>query len=338
LKKISTGQIDIVVGTIALLHHDVKFSKLGLVVIDEQHKFGVHQRAKLRKGTTPHCLVMTATPIPRTLAMTAFGDLDVSVIKHSPPGRGKVVTRQVEPQDRTKAYEFIRQRLEAGKQAYFVFPRISGSDEKAHLKAAMEGYHFLRSSVFPEFTVELLHGQMPSQKKQAVMANFRRGKIKVLVSTVVIEVGLDVPNATVMVIESADNFGLAQLHQLRGRIGRGQDKSYCFLFDSATDAEDRNHTARSRLKIMTKSNDGFEIAEHDLRMRGPGELFSARQHGLPDLKIANIVDDYELLVMARKKAFELVNRDPALSTQENSNIRRALLRKFGKTLGLADIA
>ncbi len=338
LKRISTGKIDIVVGTIALLHHDVKFSRLGLVVIDEQHKFGVHQRAKLRKDTTPHCLVMTATPIPRTLAMTAFGDLDVSIIKHSPPGRGKVITRQIEPQDRTKAYEFIRQRLEAGKQAYFVFPRISGDgggagDEKTHLKAATDGYKFLQNSIFTEFTVGLLHGQFSSQKKQAVMADFRRCKINVLVSTVVIEVGVDVPNATVMVIEAADNFGLAQLHQLRGRIGRGQDKAYCFLF-----AEGPNHTAKSRLEIMTKSNDGFEIAEHDLRMRGPGELFSTRQHGLPDLKIANIVDDFELLVMARKNAFKLVNQDPILSSANHRNIRKALLQKFGKTLGLADIA
>jgi ATP-dependent DNA helicase RecG len=333
LKRISTGRINIVVGTIALLHHDVQFDRLGLVVIDEQHKFGVHQRAKLRKDTTPHCLVMTATPIPRTLAMTAFGDLDVSIIKHSPPGRGKVVTRRVEPQNRQKAYEFIRQHLQAGKQAYFVFPRIAGTDEEAHLKAAIEGHKILQNVVFPEFSVGLLHGRMSSQKKQTVMTDFRRGKIKVLVSTVVVEVGLDVPNATIMVIEAADNFGLAQLHQLRGRIGRGQDKAYCLLF-----AEGRNDSARSRLEIMTKSNDGFEIAEHDLRMRGPGELFSTRQHGLPDLKIANIVDDFELLVMARKNAFELVNQDSTLSSENHRNIRTALLQKFGRTLGLADIA
>jgi len=335
LKRISTGQIDIVVGTIALLHHDVQFGRLGLVVIDEQHKFGVHQRARLRKDTTPHCLVMTATPIPRTLAMTAFGDLDVSIIKHSPPGRGKVVTRWVEPSNRLKTYEFIRQQLQTGRQAYFIFPRIAGGDEEADLKAAMEGHKVLQSSVFPEFTVVLLHGQMSSQKKQTVMADFRRGKIKVLVSTVVVEVGLDVPNATVMVIEAADNFGLAQLHQLRGRIGRGQDKAYCFLF---TEGRNQTQTARNRLEIMTKSNDGFEIAEHDLRMRGPGDLFSARQHGLPDLKIANIVDDFELLVMARKNAFELINRDPMLSSANNRGIRTALLQKFGRTLGLADIA
>ncbi len=339
MKQIRTSRVDIVVGTIAILHHDVRFSKLGLVVIDEQHKFGVHQRAKLRKDTTPHCLVMTATPIPRTLAMTAFGDLDVSIIKHPPPGRGKVVTRLVEPYNRAKAYEFIREHLKAGKQAYFVFPRISGDeDEKAHLKAAIDGYKFLQSSVFPEFSVELLHGQMSSQKKQAIMADFRRNKIKVLVSTIVVEVGLDVPNATIMVIEAAENFGLAQLHQLRGRISRGQDKAYCFLFGHATGVEGRNQTAKKRLEIMTRSNDGFEIAEHDLRMRGPGELFSTRQHGLPDLKIANIVDDFELLVMARKNAFELVNQDPTLSAANHKNIRSALLQKFGRTLGLADIA
>jgi ATP-dependent DNA helicase RecG len=338
LKRISTGRIDIVVGTIALLHHDVRFGRLGLVVIDEQHKFGVHQRARLRKDTTPHCLVMTATPIPRTLAMTAFGDLDVSIIKHSPPGRGKVVTRWVEPYNRLKAYEFIRQQLQAGRQAYFVFPRIAGGDEEAELKAAVEGHKVLQSSVFPEFTVQLLHGRLSSQKKQTIMTEFRRGKIKVLVSTVVVEVGLDVPNATVMVIEAADNFGLAQLHQLRGRIGRGQDEAYCFLFGSATGAQGHKQAASSRLEIMTKSNDGFEIAEHDLRMRGPGELFSARQHGLPDLKIANIVDDFELLVMARKNAFELISSDPMLSAADNRAVRTALLQKFGGTLGLADIA
>jgi ATP-dependent DNA helicase RecG len=356
LKQIKNGEIDIVVGTVALLEKDIKFKKLGLAVIDEQHKFGVHQRAELRKDGTPHCLVMTATPIPRTLAMTVFGDLDVSIIRHCPPGRGKVVTRWVAPEDRAKAYDFIRERLRAGKQAYFVFPRITGvvdstsspREDEGDVKAATEGWKSLSKEVFPEFKVELLHGRMNSETKQKIMAEFRKGKIDALVATVVIEVGVDIPNATIMVIEGAGRFGLAQLHQLRGRIGRGTDKSFCFLFSdtvrlrspqaekSSSDAEDE--VAKSRLEMMERSNDGFEIAEHDLKLRGPGELFSTRQHGLPDLKIANIIDDYDLLVMARRDAFELVSADPMLTSPLRRNIRQALITKFGDSLGLADVA
>jgi ATP-dependent DNA helicase RecG len=340
LKQIKNGEIDIVVGTVALLEKDIEFKKLGLAVIDEQHKFGVHQRAELRKDGTPHCLVMTATPIPRTLAMTVFGDLDVSIIRHCPPGRGEVVTRWVAPDDRGKAYEFIRERLRAGKQAYFVFPRITGVEDEGDVKAATDGWKSLSKEVFPEFKVELLHGRMSSETKQRIMAEFRKGKIDALVATVVIEVGVDIPNATIMVIEGADRFGLAQLHQLRGRIGRGTDKSFCFLFadieKSDSDAEDE--VAKSRLEMMERSNDGFEIAEHDLKLRGPGELFSTRQHGLPDLKIANIIEDYDLLVMARRSAFELVSADPMLTSPLRRNIRQALLTKFGDSLGLADVA
>jgi ATP-dependent DNA helicase RecG len=333
LNTIRSGEIDIVIGTVALLQADIEFQNLGLVVIDEQHKFGVSQRAQLRKQTTPHCLVMTATPIPRTLAMTAFGDLDVSIIRHSPPGRGTVVTRWVSRRDRQKAYEFIRERLKARKQAYFVYPRITAVEQDSDVKAATDEWEQLSKQVFPEFKVGLLHGRMPSAKKQQIMSDFRRGKINLLVSTIVVEVGVDVPNATIMVIEGSDRFGLAQLHQLRGRIGRSDAKSYCFLF-----AETDNETAKSRLEVMTRSNDGFEIAEHDLRLRGPGEMFSTRQHGLPDLKIANIVDDFDLLVMARRNAFEMVSNDPMLRQPEHRNIRRALLAKFGDAIGLADIA
>ena len=333
LGQIKEGQIDIVVGTVALLQKDIEFKSLALVVIDEQHKFGVEQRSELRKDSGPHCLVMTATPIPRTLAMTAFGDLDVSIIKHKPPGRGQVVTRLVDRKDQGKTEEFIRERLRAGKQAYFVYPRIANMEGDSDIKAATDEWENLSKNVFGEFEVALLHGRMTSKEKKRVMDGFRKGKINALVSTVVIEVGVDVPNATIMVIEDANHFGLAQLHQLRGRIGRGQAKSFCFLF-----ADTDNEVAQSRLDVMARTNDGFEIAEHDLKLRGPGELFSTRQHGLPDMKIANIIDDYELLVMARKNAFKFVEKDPMLRNNENRNILKEIVSKFGSSLGLADIA
>jgi len=334
LDKISDGSMDIVVGTHALIEKDVEFASLGLVIIDEQHKFGVHQRALLRKGKTPHCLVMTATPIPRTLTMTVFGDLDVSVIRHSPPGRGEVITRQVRPKDRSAALEFIRKHLSAGRQAYFVYPRIDSEvlPENGDVKAAVDEHRLLSKKVFPEFNAALLHGRMPAEQKKNIMNDFRAGKINLLVSTIVIEVGIDVPNATIMVIENAERFGLAQLHQLRGRIGRGSARSYCLLFSCTEDPD-----AQSRLEIMTRSRDGFEIAEHDLRLRGPGELFSARQHGITDLKIADIVQDFDLLCLARRDAFAMLEKDPSLADSQHAPLRKALIDRFGTTLGLVDV-
>jgi ATP-dependent DNA helicase RecG len=267
--------------------------------------------------------------------MTAFGDLDVSVIRHGPPGRGEVITRQVHPKDRPAALEFIRKQLRAGRQAYFVYPRIDAetSAELANgdVKAAVDEHRALKA-VFAEYNVALLHGQMEARQKEQTMADFRAGKIQALVSTVVIEVGVDVPNATMMVIENAEMFGLAQLHQLRGRIGRGANKSYCFLFSQSED-----ETAIARLDIMTRSNDGFDIAEQDLCLRGPGELFSARQHGLGDLKIASIVDDFDLLNLARRDAFEMIKDDPSLNKNQNAALRKTLIDKFGSSLGLVDI-
>jgi len=335
VRQIQNGKADIVVGTVALIQEDVDFANLALVIIDEQHKFGVHQRAMLRKGKSPHCLVMTATPIPRTLTMTAFGDLDVSTIRHSPPGRGEVITRQARAKNRDAALDFIRKQLRAGRQAYFVYPRIDAetSSESANgdVKAATDEHRTL-SRVFPEYNVALLHGQMETRQKEQTMADFRAGKIQAMVSTVVIEVGIDVPNATIMVIENAERFELAQLHQLRGRIGRGANKSYCFLFSQSDD-----ETAMARLDIMTRSNDGFEIAEQDLRLRGPGELFSTRQHGLGDLKIANIIDDFDLLNLARRDAFEMIKDDPSLNDPQNAALRKTLIDKFGTSLGLVDV-
>ncbi|MBN1765500.1 MAG: ATP-dependent DNA helicase RecG [Sedimentisphaerales bacterium] len=342
--QIAQGQIDIVVGTQALLQSDVTFKNLALVVVDEQHKFGVRQRKIIRsKDIAPHYLVMTATPIPRTLAMTVFGDLDVSTIEHPPPGRQPVDTRWIAPDKLPQAYEFIRSRVKQGDQAYFVYPRVQ--EEAAisenepddvlspfgQIKAAVAEHQKLQQEVFPELNVGLIHGQLDRQTKQQTMEEFRAGRLHILVATVVIEVGVDVPDATIMVIEHADRFGLAQLHQLRGRIGRGSRQSYCLLFGRAATEQ-----AQQRLEIMTQTTDGFRIAEEDLRLRGPGQFFGTAQHGLPELKIADLINDFDLLRMASRDAFNLADQDPELKNPDHQILRQTLQIKFGPNLTLID--
>jgi ATP-dependent DNA helicase RecG len=338
LRRIRRGEADIVVGTHALIQQDVAFHRLGLVVVDEQHKFGVLQRAEAkwwtgvdRPDAEPHYLVMTATPIPRTLALTVFGDLDISTIDEMPPGRTPVETWAVAPDERRKAYEFVRRELRAGRQAFVVYPLVEES-ETLEVRAATEEAERLGRDVFGEFEVGLLHGRMKPEEKEAVMDRFRRGEVQVLVSTLVIEVGVDVPNATVMVIEHAERFGLSQLHQLRGRIGRGAEKSTCLLL-----AEPKTEEAEQRITVMCETTDGFRIAEEDLRLRGPGEFFGTRQHGMPDLAIGNIVEDYDLLRLARNEALEWMQRDPDLSAPESRGVRRALAKRFRETLRLIEV-
>lgn len=300
---LKSGEIDIVVGTHALIQEAVEFHKLGLAVIDEQHRFGVMQRAEIRRrGINPDVLVVTATPIPRSLAMTVYGDLEVSIIDELPPGRTPVKTYVRGDDRREKIYEFIRQQLQAGRQAYVVYPIIEES-EKLDLRNATEMYENLRGEIFPEFKVGLLHGKMKPDEKEAVMSDFSANKIQILVATTVIEVGVDVPNASVMLIEHAERFGLSQLHQLRGRVGRGAAESYCILLAQFSKTKE----AKERLKIMEETTDGFKIAEKDLEIRGPGELMGTRQSGLPEFRIANIIRDQKILEAAKGEANYMLN-------------------------------
>jgi ATP-dependent DNA helicase RecG len=306
-QDLSSGQIHVAIGTHALIQDEVEFQKLGFVIIDEQHRFGVKQRARLKaKGTNPELLTMTATPIPRTLALTLHGDLDVSEIDELPPGRKPIETKLIGGGEKRQLHQFIREQIAFGRQAYIVFPLIEES-ETLSAKAATIEFEKLRNAIFPEISIGLMHGKLKPQEKDEVMEAFRAGEYKILVSTTVIEVGVDVPNATVMVIENADRFGLAQLHQLRGRVGRGGEKSYCFLV-----ADSRSEQTRQRLGIMTQTNDGFVIAEKDLELRGPGEFLGVRQSGMPDLALANIVDDAKILELARNVALEIIKEDPEL--------------------------
>jgi ATP-dependent DNA helicase RecG len=305
-KLLAEGLLKVAVGTHALIEEDVQFQNLGLAIVDEQHRFGVMQRLRfIEKGRHPDVLVMTATPIPRTLALTLYGDLDISVIDELPPGRKPIVTRHVTEDRIEQVWSFLKQQIRAGRQAYVVYPVIEESETQA-VKAAEKMYRHLSQEVFPDLAIGLLHGRLPTEEKEAVMERFKQGQISVLVSTTVIEVGIDVPNASVMVIEQAERFGLAQLHQLRGRVGRGAAQSYCLLVTTKL-----NDTGRERIRTMTDSNDGFYIAEMDLKLRGPGEFFGTRQSGLPALRIANILRDAEVLELARREAAEFLGNPPS---------------------------
>ncbi|MFN3322451.1 MAG: ATP-dependent DNA helicase RecG [Bryobacteraceae bacterium] len=325
-KLLAAGLVKLAVGTHALLEEDVEFQRLGLAIVDEQHRFGVLQRLRLfEKGRHPDVLVMTATPIPRTLALTIYGDLDTSVIDELPPGRKPVVTKHVTEERVEQVYSFLKREVDAGRQAYVVYPVIEESEAQA-MKAAQKMYQHLSEEVFPGLRVGLLHGRLGTEEKERVMEAFKKGEIQLLVSTTVIEVGVDVPNAAVMVIEQAERFGLAQLHQLRGRVGRGAAQSYCILVTGKL-----NDAGRERIRTMVESNDGFHIAEMDLRLRGPGEFFGTKQSGLPTLRIGNIVRDKELLESARSEATTFIANPPTEEARDQAlrHIRTHWQRRYG---------
>ncbi|HHP7230305.1 MAG TPA: ATP-dependent DNA helicase RecG [Xenococcaceae cyanobacterium] len=324
--QLATGELPLLVGTHALIQDPVNFSRLGLVVIDEQHRFGVHQRAKLlAKGQSPHVLSMTATPIPRTLALTLHGDLDVSQIDELPPGRQPIKTYVKTGRDRKLVYDLMRREIAQGRQAYIIFPLVEES-EKLDLRAAVEEHQRLSETIFPEFNIGLLHGRMSSADKDAALTAFREQKTQIIVSTTVIEVGVDVPNATVMVIEHGERFGLSQLHQLRGRVGRGQHKSYCFLMSGS-----KSQDAKQRLSVLEQSQDGFFISEMDMRFRGPGEVLGTRQSGLPDFALASLVEDQEVLNLAREAAENLILQDRSLSNYPQ--LKQELTIRYQKLMG-----
>jgi len=331
LTGLAAGEIDVVVGTQALIQDGVQFAKLALVVIDEQHKFGVKQRAVLRgAGLQPHYLVMTATPIPRTISMTQFGDLDVSTLRESPPGRKGVKTYLVPEEKREAWWDFFRSKLREGRQGYVVTPRVEQAEDNP--ASVEERFASLANGELEEFRLGMVHGRMAPEEKEACMAAFRRGEIQVLVCTTVVEVGVDVPNATLMVIESAESFGLSQLHQLRGRVSRGTHPGVCGLF-----ADPQNEETQARLEAFVSTTDGFELAELDFKLRGPGNLFSTQQHGMPPLYIADLARDRVFLEEARRDAQQLVDIDPGLANPEFALLRRMVLRRYGQVLELGDV-
>lgn len=331
--RIKRGEVHLVVGTHALIEEPVEFHRLGLAIIDEQHKFGVIQRSLLKKkGENPDVLVMTATPIPRTLAMTVYGDLDVSIIDEMPAGRVPVETRVFPESARARVYRILEEEIRKERQAFIVYPLVEES-EKVDLKDATRMAEHLQAEVFPDLRVGLLHGRMKSEEKEQIMAEFKEGKIQILVATTVVEVGIDIPNASVMVVEHAERFGLSQLHQLRGRIGRGKYSSKCILLTQFRSSEE----ARIRLQAMERTSDGFQIAEKDLEIRGPGEFLGTRQSGLPDFRVAHILRDTPILIEARKEAFQLVHGDPDLSEPLHSSLRGELKKRWQGRLELATV-
>ncbi len=332
LRRTAAGELDLVVGTQAVIQEDVQFARLGLVVIDEQHRFGVRQRALLKHaGPDPHYLVMTATPIPRTITLTLFGDLDLSILRDSPPGRQKMHTYLAGDERRAQWWDFFRRKLREGRQGYVIVPLVEESDE-VQAASVQATYEALANGELEAFRLGLVHGRMSAAEKDDVMARFRRGEVQVLVSTSVVEVGVDVPNATLMAIEGAERFGLAQLHQLRGRVSRGAHPGYCCAF-----ANPQTEESQRRLEAFERSTDGFELAETDFQLRGPGELFGTRQHGLPPLRIADLTRDTALLEEARRDAQALVAADPGLSSPEHALLRRMTLVRYGQALDLGDV-
>ena len=323
LEKLKSGEIDIIIGTHALLEENVEFKKLGLVVTDEQHRFGVRQRSTITsKGSNPDVLVMSATPIPRTLALILYGDLDISIIDELPPNRQKIDTYAVNYSKEERINEFIKQQINEGRQAYIVCPLVEESEE-INAKSVMELAEKYKNEVFKEYKVEYLHGKLKKKEKDDIMARFKNKDIDILISTTVIEVGVDVPNATVMVIENAERFGLATLHQLRGRVGRGQYKSYCILKYKGT-----GENTRERMKIMVDTNDGFKISEKDLELRGSGEFFGTKQHGIPEFKIANLFQDIEMLKSVQSLALKIINDDELLNKGENKKLKHQIHNMF----------
>jgi ATP-dependent DNA helicase RecG len=322
-RRIRNGAIDLVIGTHALINEEVSFKDLSFAVIDEQHKFGVRQRALLsEKGQNPDVLIMTATPIPRTLCITLYGDLDISIIDEMPPGRGKVKTRLYDHEHAGEVYELVRQKVAEGQQVYVIYPIIEES-EKLDLKAAKEMFKYFQLQEFKEQRVGLVHGQMKQKESQSIMAKFQNKEIDILVATTVIEVGVDVPNANVMVIEHAERFGLAQLHQLRGRIGRGKTDGLCLLIADAQTDE-----SADRIKAILSTNNGFEIAQKDLEIRGPGRFFGRHQHGLNELKVANPMTQLDILELARKEAMALIEDDSQLAKEHNRYIREIIQKRY----------
>ena len=332
LQGLKAGSLPLVIGTHALIQEDVIFKELALIIVDEQHRFGVLQRGRLlEKGYYPHVLAMTATPIPRTLAITYHGDMDVSLLDELPANRGKITTRVLQPEQLDKAYQLMRGELQQGRQCFVVYPVISES-EKGDIKAAEEGYLLLSRNVFPEFEVGYLHGRMKSAHKESVMEAFQSGKLQLLVSTTVIEVGIDVPNATVMLIENAERFGLTQIHQLRGRIGRGELPGHCLLLRRGGAEE-----TTARLAILERTSDGFEIADEDLKLRGPGELFGARQHGYMKFRLANLTEDGPIIRLARQAAFDLVRDDQNLNRGEHRALKQVFMHKYQPQLDFINL-